>query len=129
MHQVLIALVVLAQENEMAVIAACGGFVQAVAANVHLAADDGLDARVLHGGVEVDGAVHHAVVGDGAHVHAQLLHPLHQLGDAACAVQETVFRVQMQMRKAHAILHQRSSCLLYHISRRKEAARCESFTS
>ena len=107
MHQVLIALIVLTQEDQMAVIPASGGFVQAVAADVHLAADDGLDARILHGGIEVDGTVHHAVVGHGAHVHAQLLHPLHQAGDAARAVQQAVFRVQVQMCKAHAILHQK----------------------
>ena len=85
----------------MAVLPADVGFVEAVAAHVGLAADDGVQPRSLHGGIEVDAPVHDPVVGDGAGGHAQGLEPLHQLGDAACAVQQAVFRMQMQMRKAH----------------------------
>ena len=45
--------------------------------DVHLAADDGLDALGLAGAVKVDRAVHHAVVGDGDRVLPQLLDPVH----------------------------------------------------
>ncbi len=63
--------------------------------HVDLAADDGLHSRRLAGPVEVDHPVHAAVVGDGHRLLAQVLHPLHQLFDAAGAVQQRKFRVQM----------------------------------
>ena len=103
-HQVLIAGVVFAQEDQVAVFAVDGAFVPPVAAHIGLAADDGLQPCILHGGIEVDDAIHHAMVGNGAAVHAQRLHALNQPGNAARAVQQAVFRVQMQMRKAHGVL-------------------------
>ena len=97
--QVLIALLVLAQQNQVAVVAGDAGLVVHVRADVHLAADHRMDALGLGRTVEVQHAVHHAVVGDGAGLHAQLLQPLHQRLDAARAVQQRIFRVQMQVCK------------------------------
>ena len=61
--------------------------------HVDLAADNRLDPRRLAGPVEVDHPVHAAVVGDGHRLLAHLLYPLHQLLDAAGAVQQGKFRM------------------------------------
>ena len=63
--------------------------------HIHLTADDGLDALGLAGAVKVNDAVHHAVVSDGAGGLSQLLHHLGQVPDAAGAVQQAVFRMNM----------------------------------
>ena len=97
--EVFVALVVLAEQNEVGILAKGGLLFVHVRADVHLAADDGMDARVLAGAVKVHHAVHHAVVGDGAGVHAQLLQARHEGLDGAGAVQEAVFRVQVQVCK------------------------------
>ena len=84
--EVPVALLVLAQQHQMAALrvelvdlvepgAALGG-------HVDLAADDGLDALRLAGPVEVDDAVHDAVVRDGAGGLAHGLHDPRQLLDA-----------------------------------------------
>ena len=95
--QVPIALLVAAQQHQMPglrvelmhlVKAGAGG-------HVDLAADDGLDPLFPAGPVEVDGAEHHAVVGDGHSGLSQLPDPLRQLIDAAGSVQQGVFRMQM----------------------------------
>ena len=49
--------------------------------------------------VKIHHAVHHAVVGDGARVHAQRLHAVEQIADAVRAVQQTVFGVHVKMCK------------------------------
>ena len=69
--------------------------------HIYLAADDRMDALGLAGPIEVDGAVHNAVVRDGHSRLPQLLHQLRQVPDAARTVQQTVFRVDMQMGKGH----------------------------
>ena len=97
--QVLIALLIFTQQNQVAVVAGDAGLVVHIRADVHLAADHRMDALGLGRTVEVQHAVHHAVVGDGAGLHAQRLQPLHQRLDAARAVQQRVFRVQMQVCK------------------------------
>ena len=113
-HQVLIAGVVFTQEDEVAVLAVRGGFVQPVAADVDLAADDGLDARILHGGIEVDAAVHHAVVGDGTGGHAKRLDALDELWNAARAVQQGIFRVQMQVGETHGTSSDKNQLPFYY---------------
>ena len=80
-----------------------------VRADVHLATDDGMDALADAGAVEVHHAVHHAVVGDGAGVHAQFLEPGNQGLDGTCAVQQAVFGMQMQVCK-HAFPPYVRSC-------------------
>ena len=87
--QIAVTGLVFAEQNEMGVLPVhpvdlvfhrAGG-------DVDLAADDGLDAGGLGRLIEVDHAVHDAVVGDGDGGLAQLLHPVHQPADAAGAVQ------------------------------------------
>ena len=67
--------------------------------HIHLTADDGLDALRLAGFVEVHHTVHHAVVRNGHGGLAQLLHPLHQQGDAAGPVQQGKFGMDVQVDK------------------------------
>ena len=64
---------------------------------VGLAADDRPDARCLTLGVELDGAVESAMVGDGKTVHTQLPRPLHQRPNSAEAVQKAIFGVNVKM--------------------------------
>ena len=91
--QVFVASPVLAQQHQMV-----GVVVQPMhlvrhppAGHIHLAADDGLDARGLGSLVKIDAAVHDAVVGDGHSGLAQLLHPVHQAVNPAGPVQKAVF--------------------------------------
>ena len=71
--------------------------------NIHFAADDGLDARLFSGFIKLHTTVHHAVVGAGNGGLSALLHPLHQLVDAAGTVQQAVFRMDMQVGKGTGI--------------------------
>ena len=100
-HQVPVARFVLAQQNQMAVFPGQGALVLHVGTHVYLAPDHGMNTGVLARLVKLHRAVQHAVVGDGAGVHAQLLHALDQLLDPARAVQQAVFRMQMQVREGH----------------------------
>ena len=97
--QVPVPLLVLAQQHQVAALgiqlvdlvepgAALGG-------DVHLAADDGLDALGLAGAVEVHGAVHDAVVCDGTGRLAHGLHDAGQVPDAAGAVQQAELRMNV----------------------------------
>jgi len=67
--------------------------------HVDLAADDRMDAGGLGRFIELDHAVHNAVVGDRQSLHAQFLGPGHQLVDLAGAVQKAVAGMGMQMHK------------------------------
>ena len=67
--------------------------------HIHLTADDGLDPLRLAGPVEVNGAVHTAVVRDGHSGLAQLLDTLGQALDAAGAVQQAVLCMDMEVYK------------------------------
>ena len=69
--------------------------------DVYLAADDRADALGETGAVKRDRAVHHAMVGDGERRLPQLLGAVRQLLDAAGAVKQRVFRMHVQMDKAH----------------------------
>ncbi|MPM66798.1 hypothetical protein SDC9_113709 [bioreactor metagenome] len=63
--------------------------------HVDLAADDGLDSRVLAGAVKVNRAVHHPVICDGAGRLARLLQNGGQLLDAAGSVQQAELRMNV----------------------------------
>ena len=102
-HQVLVTRIVLAQQDQVAVLPAGQALVRPVLADVRLAADDRLDPRLRHRGIEINRAVQYAVVGDRARIHAELLQPFYQRGNPARAVQQAVLRMQMQMRKAHSV--------------------------
>ena len=94
-HQVLVAGIIFAQENKVAVFAADVALVGTIPADVGLAPDDRLDPRVLHGGIKVDHAIHHAMVSDRAARHAQPLQALYQLRYPAGPVQQAILRMQM----------------------------------
>lgn len=106
--------------------------------HIDLAADDGLDARLLGRFVELDAAVHDAVVGDGDGVLTALLDTVHKLVDAAGTVQKAVFGMDVKMDevspRAAAFAHARTSSvsvlLLCSASRwRSASARASSFSS
>ena len=65
--------------------------------HIDLAPDDGVNALRFTGSVKIDGAVHHAVIRDGAGSLPHLLDALRQVADAAGAVQKAVFRMYMQV--------------------------------
>ena len=77
---------------------------------VDLAADDRLDAVLRAGLVELDGAVHHAVVGQAERRLAELRGALRERLDLARAVEQRVLGVHVQVgagRGAHWELHAR----------------------
>ena len=69
--------------------------------HVDLTADDRLNPGVFTGAVEVHHAVHHAVVRNGTGALTQVFDHAGQIPDAAGPVQQTVFRVDVQMDKRH----------------------------
>ena len=100
--QVPVAGVVLRQQDQVAGhVAPAAGAGKAVVADVDLAADDGLHALVLAFLIKVDGAVHHAVIGDGAGGHAVVLDPGHQAFDLGRPVQQAVFGMVVKMNETH----------------------------
>ena len=123
LDEVLIALLVFAQEHQVRVFAGDLGLVKAAAlGDVDLAPDDRMNARLLAGLVEVDHAVHHApwsvIARDSM---PSSLARCTSGPDAAGAVQQGVFGVQMQVRKGHArsppVFFQISTLVLvYHVS-------------
>jgi len=96
--EVLVTLHVLGQKDQV-VIFALGLVLHRRRRDVGLAAEDGLDAGVLGLLVEVDHAVHVAVVGERHRFHAVLLARLHEVGQTDGAVEERILRMQMQMRE------------------------------
>ncbi len=99
LHEVLIALVVLAQQNQVAVLARHGLLFCHIRADVHLAADDRVDALAQARLVEVHHTIHCPMVGDGAGIHAHPLDLFDQVADAARAVQKAIFAVNVKMDK------------------------------
>jgi len=100
LHQVPVALEVLDQDDEMAgrLSRALRGLVEpALRGHVELAADDGLDPRLVGLLVEVDGTVHVAVVGDGHGGHPEFLGLFEEVAEADGAVQEAVLGVEVEM--------------------------------
>ena len=93
-HQIMVACIVLRQQNQM-VHAAVILFQMRFLRQIHLATDNRLDACLGTLLVKFHCAVHCAVVGNRQTVHAQLLGVGHQLGDFRSAVQQAVFRMYM----------------------------------
>ena len=93
-HQVMVACIVLRQQNQM-VHAAVIFFQMRALGQVNLAADNRLDACLGTLLIKFHCAVHCAVVGNRQTVHAQLLSVGHQLVDFRSAVQQAVFRMYM----------------------------------
>ena len=69
--------------------------------NVDLTANDGVDVLGHTGFIEIHTAVHNPMIGDGHRRLSQFLDPLHQVLDAAGAIQQGILRMQMQMYKGH----------------------------
>jgi hypothetical protein len=69
--------------------------------DVHLAADDRLDAHRLHRVVELDRPEHVAVIGDRARRHPELRDFLRELVGTAGAVEERIFCVEMEVNEGH----------------------------
>ena len=69
--------------------------------DVDLAADDGLDALFLCFFIKIDDAIHRTVVSDGNAVHAKLFCRLDEFLDAARAVKQRKFCMDMKMGKWH----------------------------
>ena len=93
-HQVMVACIVLRQQNQM-VHAAVIFFQMRALRKIHLAADNRLDTCLGALLIKFHCAVHCAMVGNRQTVHAQLLGIGHQLGDFRSAVQQAVFRMYM----------------------------------
>ena len=70
--------------------------------NVDLTADDRLDACFFRRLVKLHAPIHHPVVGAGNGSLSALLHPVHQLVDAAGTVQQAVLGMDMKMDKIPA---------------------------
>jgi hypothetical protein len=77
------------------------------ALHVQLYAHDRLDAGLLAGLVEADGAVQPVVIGAGRRRHAGLGGGLHQLVDTAGAVAEREVGVDVQMNERRRLRHTR----------------------
>ena len=98
LHEVLIALVVLGEDGEVAVLLLRVAPVETGAlGEVHLAADDGLEPHGLGVRVELDGAVHRAVVGDRDMAHLKFTRLGHIVVDPPEAIEQRVLGVQMQV--------------------------------
>ena len=64
-------------------------------------AQDRLDARAFGGAIEVDHREHRAVIGQRQGRHPQLRALRHQVGDAAQAVEQRVFGMDVQVNERH----------------------------
>ena len=107
LHQVVVALVVHGQQDQVVPVAPValahflvGAVGVALRVDVELAADDRLDAGLLAGLVEVDGPEHVAVVGDGQRPHARRQRLLHVVLDLGGAVEQRVVGVVVQVDEA-----------------------------
>ena len=103
-QQVLVAGLVLGQQQqvERALVQLRVAVRHAARRQVGLDADDGLDALLDGLGVELDDAMHRAVVGERNGRHRQLAGAPHQLLEIAEAVEQRVFGMTVQMNEGHA---------------------------
>ena len=103
LDEVLVAGPVLGQDREVEGRLVPGVPVEpAAGSHVHLAPDYRFDAGALGGFVEVDGAVHPAVIRDRQAAHAKLLGSAHQGVDSAQAVEEAELCMYVQMSEQRA---------------------------
>ncbi len=98
--EVAVAFFVFGEDEEVVVVVSlAGGAMVVVFADVELAAEDGLDALLLGGVEEVDGAVDVAMVGHGHRFLAEGGDAIDEFLDVAGAVEQGVFGVEMQVGK------------------------------
>ena len=98
LHQVAIAHGVLGQHHQVVTALLLGGIgvVEGTVDHVHLVADDRLHGCAAAQLQQLDGAIHHPVVGEGEGGHAQLLGPLDHGRQLAGPIQEAVVAVVVE---------------------------------
>ena len=105
LDEVFVAGLVLCEQSEMMInvapAAGAAGFLFQPAArcDINFTADDGLDALFARGLVKINRAVKHAVVGDGQRGKFQFVRLFHQFVQTACAIEQGILGVQVQMNK------------------------------
>ena len=101
--QILVSLPVLTQQNQMirVIVHTVNAVGNGTAGHIDLTADNRFDTGCFCRLIKVNTAVHNAVIRDGNGGLSQFLYPVHHAADAACSVQEAVFRMNMQMYKTH----------------------------
>ena len=107
LHQVSIAGIVLRKQHQMVItiLSTCQFLVKpGIRSHVYLTAQDRFDPRFSGCTVEIDHAVHNAMVGDCRAVHAQLLDPGYVLLDLVGTVQQRIFCMNMKMCKCHFVV-------------------------
>ena len=113
--QIAVARFVFAQQDQMAriIVHAVDAVCYGARCDIDLAADDGLDALGLCSTIKVDHAVHDAVIGDGQRSLAQLFGARSKPANAACAVEQTEFAVDVKMYECHeaAFLSRKSAAV------------------
>ena len=67
--------------------------------HIHLAADDGLYSSLFSFAVECDYAVESPVIGDSQAIHAHLFGSVDEMRDAAHAIKEAIFSVDVKVSK------------------------------
>ena len=104
LHKVVIALVVLCQQNQMvvAVLSVTHLSVKSGSwSHIHLTAYDGIDFICLAGLIELYHTVHIAMVCDSGTIHAKLLHSGHIVFYFVGSIQQGIFCMSMKMTKSH----------------------------
>ena len=103
LDEILVADLILREQDEVMILVAAAGvflgllFEARTGGHVNFAADDGLDACIHRGLVELDRAEEHAVIGDGQGGEAQFAGALHEPVEAAGTVEQRELRVEMEM--------------------------------
>ena len=97
MHQVLIALLVFCQQDQMAVFPVCPALpiVHVLLSHIHFAADHRHKARCLGRFVKFHRAIHHAVVRHGDVRHAHFFGTFHQFRNPRSAIQQAILCMHM----------------------------------
>ena len=105
LHQVLIPLIVFRQKHQVVIpvlTADCLPVKPGTWSHIDLTADDGFHSCLPGCPVKINDPVHGSMVCNGHTVHSQFLSPGCQFLDLAGAVQQAVFRMDMQMCKCHS---------------------------
>ena len=98
LDEVFIACLILAEQDKMVVAVDFVDFIEAGAGgHIDLTADDGLDTCLFCSLIELDTAVHDAVIRDGDGILTTLLDAVHELVDTAGTVQQAVFGMDVEM--------------------------------
>ena len=103
LNKVTIAELILGKKDQMIIALAIHlcAFLPHTRCEVDLASDNGMDPLCLCLFIESNHTVHDAVIGHSDRIHPEFFRAAHKLLDPTCAVQQTVFRVHMEMSKCH----------------------------